>query len=591
MPVAHRTVWMRGLGGALPKTSSANGDEAEDPAVVLHASQPPSGFERFVGVTLKLWWVALLIVLGSLAGGYYIYENKVSKGGFFQMPEREELVVSLRLPEGTDILMTYETVKRFEHELLPVPEGAHVRLTAFRNYGRINIRFEEELMDTELPLVYRYSLIDLAEKMAGMGIYIAGFDEQAYVKGFFGGLHNNSTIRVTGYNSKLLEDITDKIYRKIQRNRRVRHARVLNDMRYLYSPQDETIINIDRGQLKDLDMSVMEVVGTLRRLVGADYPTSMIIDGESERMQLRYDDADDIEFGGIAGRIVRTQGGKRVRLGDILTMETIALAGPIVREDQRYARYVSWEYVGTESMRSGFIQRTLGGLELPYGYSAEEPERTNLSDEEEDQLTLMLVLAVAFIFMILAGLFESLTLPFLVLLSVPLSLVGVFATFWIADTTFDSSAHIGLILLFGIVVNNAILLVARFRIEARERMRRWLEKVTEEALPRGPFGLRALPRSERVGVLKASICHGTRVRLRSILLTSGTTIVGLAPLLIRFEDLEGRDIWENLALSSIGGLTASVVLILLTLPATYYMFVRLAWFLYERVLRKGRATS
>jgi len=582
---------MRGLGGALPKTSSANGDEAEDPAVVLHASQPPSGFERFVGVTLKLWWVALLIVLGSLAGGYYIYENKVSKGGFFQMPEREELVVSLRLPEGTDILMTYETVKRFEHELLPVPEGAHVRLTAFRNYGRINIRFEEELMDTELPLVYRYSLIDLAEKMAGMGIYIAGFDEQAYVKGFFGGLHNNSTIRVTGYNSKLLEDITDKIYRKIQRNRRVRHARVLNDMRYLYSPQDETIINIDRGQLKDLDMSVMEVVGTLRRLVGADYPTSMIIDGESERMQLRYDDADDIEFGGIAGRIVRTQGGKRVRLGDILTMETIALAGPIVREDQRYARYVSWEYVGTESMRSGFIQRTLGGLELPYGYSAEEPERTNLSDEEEDQLTLMLVLAVAFIFMILAGLFESLTLPFLVLLSVPLSLVGVFATFWIADTTFDSSAHIGLILLFGIVVNNAILLVARFRIEARERMRRWLEKVTEEALPRGPFGLRALPRSERVGVLKASICHGTRVRLRSILLTSGTTIVGLAPLLIRFEDLEGRDIWENLALSSIGGLTASVVLILLTLPATYYMFVRLAWFLYERVLRKGRATS
>ena len=558
---------------------------------MLHASQPPSGFERFVGVTLKLWWVAALIVLGSLAAGYYIYENKVSKGGFFQMPEREELVVSLRLPEGTDILMTYETVKRFEHELLPVPEGAHVRLTAFRNYGRINIRFEEELMDTELPLIYRYSLIDLAEKMAGMGIYIAGFDEQAYVKGFFGGLHNNSTIRVTGYNSKLLEDITDKIYKKIQRNRRVRHARVLNDMRYLYSPQDETIINIDRGQLKDLDMSVMEVVATLRRLVGADYPTSMIVDGESERMQLRYADADDIEFGGIAGRIVRTQGGKRVRLGDILTMETIALAGPIVREDQRYARYVSWEYVGTESMRSGFIQRTLDGLELPYGYAADEPERTNLSEDEESQLTLMLVLAVVFIFMILAGLFESITLPFLVLLSVPLSLVGVFATFWIADTTFDSSAHIGLILLFGIVVNNAILLVARFRIEARERMRRWLERVTEDALPRGPFGLRTLPRSERVAVLKASICHGTRVRLRSILLTSGTTIVGLAPLLIRFEDLEGRDIWENLALSSIGGLTASVVLILLTLPATYYMFVRLAWFLYERVLRRGRATS
>jgi multidrug efflux pump subunit AcrB len=245
----------------------------------------------------------------------------------------------------------------------------------------------------------------------------------------------------------------------------------------------------------------------------------------------------------------------------------------------------------------------------------------------------MLILAAAFIYMILAGLFESLTLPFLVLASVPMSLVGVFLIFWLTGTTFDSSAHIGLILLFGIVVNNAILLVARYRIEARERLRRWLPRgqggrerqgggdrqggrerqgggdrqgdgdrqgggdrrdtgngVDEDALPRGPFGLRVLPRGERVGALKSSICHGTRVRLRSILLTSGTTIVGLAPLLIRFEQLEGRDIWENLALSSIGGLTASVILILLSLPAAYYVAVRLAWFLYERVLRKGADT-
>ncbi len=633
MPVALRTVWLRGVGrvraalderdragegegvtaetGRITGTTEANGDDGGsgisggggiNGPVVLHSEEPPSRFERFVGVTLKLWWIATPLALASLVAGYYIYHEKVNKGGFFRMPEREELIVSLRLPEGTDILMTYETTKRFEHELLPVPEGAQVTMTAYRNYGRMNIRFEEEQMKTELPLMYRYRLIDLAEKMAGMGIYIAGFDEQAYVKGFFGGMHNNSTIRVTGYNSKYLERITDDIYEKVRRVRRVRHARVLNDMRFLYSPQEESVITIHRDRLKDLDVSVAEVVGLLRRIIGGDYPTSMIIGGESERMQLRYDDADEIEFSGIADRIVRTSSGKRVRLGDILSLETIGLAGPIVREDQRYARYVSWEYVGTESMRSSFIRRTLAGLELPYGYAAEEPEQTNLTEEEEEELTLMLVLAVAFIFMILAGLFESLTLPFLVLVSVPMSLVGVFLIFWLTDTTFDSSAHIGLILLFGIVVNNAILLVARYRTEARERMRRWLLgrrearaggdeaelSVDERLLPRGPFGLRKLPLAERVEVLKASVCHGTRVRLRSILLTSGTTIVGLAPLLIRFDELEGRDIWENLALSSIGGLTASVVLILLSLPAAYYVWVRIAWFLYERVLRKGR---
>ncbi len=629
MPVALRTVWLRTTGDA----HGRDDDGTEAGAVGLHVEEPPGRFERLVGGTLKLWWLVSLIALGSLAAGYYIFENKVSKGGFFRMPEREELIVQLRLPEGTDILMTYETAKRFEHELLPVPEGARVTMTAYRNYGSLNIRFDKKLMKSATPLQYRYALIDLAEKMAGMGIYIAGFDEQAYVKGFFGGIRNNSTIRVTGYNSMHLERITDEIYEKIRRNRRVRHARVLNDMRYLYSPQEESVIHIDRGRIKDLDVSVAEVVGLLRRIIGVDYPTSMIIDGEAERMQMRYDDADQIEFGEIAGRIVQTQSGKRVRLGDILSMETIGLAGPIVREDQRYARYVSWEYIGTESMRSSFIRRTLEGLDLPYGYAAEEPEQSYLTQEEQEQLTLMLILAAAFIYMILAGLFESLTLPFLVLASVPMSLVGVFLIFWLTGTTFDSSAHIGLILLFGIVVNNAILLVARYRIEARERLRRWLPRgqggrerqgggdrqggrerqgggdrqgdgdrqgggdrrdtgngVDEDALPRGPFGLRVLPRGERVGALKSSICHGTRVRLRSILLTSGTTIVGLAPLLIRFEQLEGRDIWENLALSSIGGLTASVILILLSLPAAYYVAVRLAWFLYERVLRKGADT-
>jgi HAE1 family hydrophobic/amphiphilic exporter-1 len=395
----------------------------------------------------------------------------------------------------------------------------------------------------------------------------------------------------------MLDDMCDGILKQVKRNRRARHGRVLNDMRYMYSPQDETIITIDRGTLRDYDVTVIEVIAFLRRLIGMDYPTGMIVDGEAERVKLSYEDSEDIEFRDVADQILHTQSGKSVRLGDILTLETVPLAGTITREDQRYARYVSWEYVGTESMRNRYIKRILDRVELPYGYEADEPEQTFLTEEEEGELTLMLILAMAFIFMILAGLFESLTLPFLVLLSVPMSLVGVFAIFWLTDSTFDSSARIGLILLFGIVVNNAILLVARFRIEAQERLARWRRGLVDEpaghpsgGLPaeqiRGAFGLWRLPAAQRVAVLKRSVTHGTRVRLRSILLTTGTTIVGLGPLLIRFEKLEGKDIWENLALSSIGGLTASVILILLSFPAAYYVSVRLAWFVSRKLGRR-----
>ena len=94
----------------------------------------------------------------------------------------------------------------------------------------------------------------------------------------------------------------------------------------------------------------------------------------------------------------------------------------------------------------------------------------------------------------------------------------------------------------------------------------------------GGVGLWRLGKDERRELLKEAICRGTRIQLRSILLTSGTTIAGLIPLLIKIADTtEGKDIWENLALSSIGGLVSSTVLILTALPALYWVATRVGW--------------
>jgi len=115
--------------------------------------------------------------------------------------------------------------------------------------------------------------------------------------------------------------------------------------------------------------------------------------------------------------------------------------------------------------------------------------------------------------------------------------------------------------------------------------------------PLGGSDLFFLPSQERRRLLRLAVTHGTRVRLRSILLTSGTTIVGLLPLLVQIEhiswkipwigielpiklqwlDSGNQDIWQNLALTSIGGLLSSTVLILLVLPALYYASVRAGW--------------
>jgi hydrophobic/amphiphilic exporter-1 (mainly G- bacteria), HAE1 family len=556
-PVALRTLWLHARG------AGEIGEPAPAPPAAPPPPRRPGRFERFVGVTLRAWPLVVAVAVLSMAAAAWIYARKVDRGGFWGVPERETLYLAIRLPEGSDVLLTSQTMARFEGEILPVPPGVHARSQVWRNQGQLTVEFDGRTLYSELPLLYRARLIEMAEKMAGMGIYLNGFSDQSYVKGFFGMTSLNSTLKLTGYNSRTLDAIAERALKQIQRNRRVRQARALNDLRGVYTAQNESIVTLRRDQLSAYGLDAAEVVAFLRRLVGLDYPWTMVVDGESERIQLSYDDADRIEFEQLANQILRTRSGREVRLGDILTLETVPLAGTVVREDQRYAKYVTWEFVGTEAMRTRFLSQVLEGLKLPYGYTAEETQQTFLSEEERSELGVMLGLAVVFIYMILAALFESFGLPLLVLLAVPLSLVGVFAVFWASGSTFDSSARIGLVLLFGVVVNNAILLLARYRHEVRAMA--------------GGQDLRGTPEPARSAILREAICRGTQVRLRSVLLTTGTTIAGMLPLLVHFKRMEGKDIWENLALSSIGGLTAGTILILLVFPAAYYVAARAGW--------------
>ncbi|MFB6240264.1 MAG: efflux RND transporter permease subunit, partial [Gemmatimonadota bacterium] len=137
---------------------------------------------------------------------------------------------------------------------------------------------------------------------------------------------------------------------------------------------------------------------------------------------------------------------------------------------------------------------------------------------------------------------ESLLAPLAMLLSLPLALMGVFLTFVAADATFTRTAYIGTIMMGGIVVNNAILIVHHMG-ELRER----------------------LPDRE-------AILTGTLDRVRPILMTTLSTVLGLLPLVL-FATSQDENIWNALALATIGGLLSSAVLVLVTVPVAYRWLV------------------
>ncbi len=531
---------------------------------------------------LRRWWYPALLLAGLALGAWWVFRHEVRQGGFWRQPDAEKLVCYLERPVGTDVLLSTATMRDFEQELLPLPDGAHVKTWSWENRAFMEVEFSAALLRSAWPEQLRNRLIIHAEGLGGMFIWINGFGDP-YLKGGTGGGLSNSLLKLTGYNSKTLGEISDGIMQQLARNRRVRNVRQASGDRFDRAAADETVVLLDRQRLAAYGLTVAEVVAHLRRLLGSDLPWHMLLDGEDRRLQLAFADADDIQYEQVLAKMLVAPTGERVRLGELAALERRPVLGSINRENQRYAMQVNWEYIGTDRMRKRFLDEVLAGLRLPYGYTAEDVSGEALSTEEREQMQLMLWLTILFIYMTLAALFESLALPLLVLLAVPMALIGVAGIFWATGATFDSSARIGLVLLFGVVVNNAVLLINRFRLQVRELVARgYPADVAPRGARLGGRDLWRLPDLERRALLEAAICGGTRIQLRSILLTSGTTIAGLLPLLIRLSEArQGRDIWENLALSSIGGLISSTLLILATLPCLYWAFTRLGWRLME----------
>ncbi|MDX1622481.1 MAG: efflux RND transporter permease subunit, partial [Gemmatimonadota bacterium] len=160
---------------------------------------------------------------------------------------------------------------------------------------------------------------------------------------------------------------------------------------------------------------------------------------------------------------------------------------------------------------------------------------------ERRRLALVVALAVALVFLVTAALFESLRAPLVVLAAVPLALIGVFLLWWATGETFTREAWIGVVMMAGIVVNNAILVVDRIGARARG----------DEAPP--------LP-------LREAALEGTLDRVRPILMTTATTVLGLLPLVL-FPGSVESNLWRSLALATIGGLLASTLFVLVTIPA------------------------
>jgi HAE1 family hydrophobic/amphiphilic exporter-1 len=284
-------------------------------------------------------------------------------------------------------------------------------------------------------------------------------------------------------------------------------------------------------------------------------------DGEiAVRLAFREDDRQSIEQ--LADLPLYTPEGQRITLGSVASLRIGRSPDTIQRTDRQTAVIISAnleEDVSAEDVRPR-VNSLMEQYELPPGYSWKEGRGFDRQDETAQLMQQNILLGVACIFLVMAALFESLLLPFSIILgSIVFSIFGVFLFFAATGTTFSFMATIGIMILIGVVVNNGIVLVDH------------INNLRIEGMPRD----------------RAIIIAG-RDRLRPILMTVATTIVGLTPLAIGTTQVGGDGPpYYPMARAIIGGLAFSTVVSLLVVPALYIYFDNLAaWG--RKVMRTAR---
>ncbi|HRQ64050.1 MAG TPA: efflux RND transporter permease subunit [Xanthomonadaceae bacterium] len=309
-------------------------------------------------------------------------------------------------------------------------------------------------------------------------------------------------------------------------------------------------VRVDREGAADLGLSIAEVGEALRMAVNGTVATRYMAGSQEYDVRVRLSRETVSNADALGNLLLIRTDGMPVLLGDVARFELGEGPAHIERENQSRIVRVNGD-INTAITDVGSVmavmESRLAGIELPDRYSMIIGGQWETIEDMRRELGTVVLLAVFLVFVVLAVQYERLMNPLVILAAAPLALVGVVVALGLAAVPVSAPVLIGVILLIGIVVNNAILLV--------------------EQIGTG-YSAALLSRLARAVVAAAGI------RLRPILMTTATTVLGMLPLALGLG--EGAEIMRPLALAVIGGLSLSMLLTLLVVPCLYLIGDRVA---------------
>ena len=304
----------------------------------------------------------------------------------------------------------------------------------------------------------------------------------------------------------------------------------------------EIAVRVDRPKAAMLGLSVSGVATTIQTNVQGTTAAQFRDRGNEYPIVVRLRSSDRQEISDVGDVLLNTPTGQVVPARNVMALNREAGPVQIQRKNMERITTVNAEIEVPLNQAVGAVRQRLGQVRVPPDFSIGFGSEVEEQARSFRQLQLVLILAVLLVYAVMASQYESLRDPFIIMFSVPTASIGVVLSLYLTRTPFSLQAYIGIIMLAGIVVSNAILLVDYVNTLRRR-----------DGMP-----------------LREAVELGGRTRLRPILMTSIATMLGLVPMALGLG--EGGELQAPLARVVIGGLLASTMVTLVLVPAVYTLF-------------------
>ncbi len=481
--------------------------------------------------TGKVISVVLVMSFVSLAIYTLIKKEYVDPSG------RKEFYVYLEFPTGTSLNYTNAAVKEAEKYIrsLDVSEKLSTKVEKWR--GTLSIELKDRFSSADEQLEIKGKIkknVNRLLKQYNGFVFITEADEVSAKElniVFIG--NDNSRLQKLARNAAgqiaKIPSITDCVLR-------FREGR----------PEYRIYVQRDKASLSMITPAIL--TDFFRSAVFGPVVTKYI-DNDREvdvRMRFNRDQRDSIDK--ILNYQVRNLNGVTIPVKEVVNIREEAGPTKIWRQNGRRSVTITAKIGSlTYDEASRHITQALKKVKFPAEYTYEFGENLKKIKKNRKGMMIAIGLAIVLVYMVLASLFESIRLPFIIMTTVPLALIGVIFTLFITSSSINISVYIGLIVLAGIVVNNGIILVNSINNGYR------LNEMN----------------GENIDIYIKNICYK---RFRPVLITTLTTILGLFPMLIKSG--EGSNLWRPLSLTVISGLLFSTLLTLVVVPVLSYLLFK-----------------